>query len=231
MLGCFWISPGEQEDVVGELRLGRPHLLALDHPFVAVEIGTCLERRQVASGVGFGEPLAPRDRAVEDLGDELSLLFLGSPLQDGRAHEGVPEEVRPHGRHRTGEFLVEDDLLDERETLASVFLGPRGTDPSPLAQLSGPIGVERLALGTREPESGLEPTLGEVVLQPAPDLLAQGLCLRRVRQVHEARTYRRTGVRSSRARVPDPARLNPAAPLSPRAGPRPRRGSRTSGTS
>ena len=64
VLGRVGIGAGQQEDVVGELGLGGPHLLAVDDPLVAVELGPRLQRGQVAAGVGFGEPLAPGDGAV-----------------------------------------------------------------------------------------------------------------------------------------------------------------------
>ena len=61
------VGAGEQEDVVGVLRLGRPDLLAVDHPLVAVEHGLGLQRREVGAGVRLAEALAPRDLALQDL--------------------------------------------------------------------------------------------------------------------------------------------------------------------
>ncbi len=39
------VGAGQQEDVVGVVRLGRPHLLPVDDPLVAVELGPGLETR------------------------------------------------------------------------------------------------------------------------------------------------------------------------------------------
>ena len=50
--------------------------------------------------------------------------------------QGVAEEVGPHGRVGPGELLVEHDLLDERQALAAVLLGPRGADPPALVEIS-----------------------------------------------------------------------------------------------
>ena len=66
MLRGVGIGAGEQEDVVGVLRLGGPDLLPVDDPLVAVELGPGLERGEVAAGIRLGEPLAPGDGAVED---------------------------------------------------------------------------------------------------------------------------------------------------------------------
>ena len=60
VLGRVGVGAGQQEDVVGVLGLGGPHLLAVDDPLVAVELGPRLEAGQVDPGVGLAEPLAPR---------------------------------------------------------------------------------------------------------------------------------------------------------------------------
>ena len=95
MLRSVRVGPCEQEDVVRELRLGRPDLLAVDDPLVAVELCAGLERGEVASGIGLGESLAPCDRPVEDPRDERLLLLLGSPLKDRRARRGCPRRSPP----------------------------------------------------------------------------------------------------------------------------------------
>ena len=41
---------GDDEDPVGLLRPGRPHLLAVDHPFTVVEDGAGAHRGQVGAG-------------------------------------------------------------------------------------------------------------------------------------------------------------------------------------
>src|SRR6185295_12977910 len=104
-------------------------------PLLAVELGPAVEAGQVGPCVGFGEPLAPRDLALEDLGEELLLLLLAAPLEDGGAHERVAEEVGPHGRPGPGELLGQHDLLHGGEPLAAVLLGPRRADPAALEEL------------------------------------------------------------------------------------------------
>ena len=90
------------------------------------------------AGVGLGEALAPGDLALEDAGDELALLFLGAPLQDRRTDQRVAEEVGAHRRAGLGELLVEDHLLEQRQTLAAVLGGPAGADPAAGEELLGP---------------------------------------------------------------------------------------------
>src|SRR5690606_6621701 len=72
----------------------------------------------------------------------------------------------------------------EGEALAAVLLGPGGADPAALVELLGPGLVElRLLLG-RHLEALVEPSVGQVLLEPAPDLGAELLGFGRVGQVH-----------------------------------------------
>ena len=187
-LGASGSVRARQEDVVGELGLGRPHLLAVDHPFVAVELGPRLQRGQVAARVGLGEPLAPGDGSVEDAGDELLLLLLAGPLQDGRSHQRVAEEVGPQRRLRPGELLVQDHRLHQREALAPVLLRPGGADPPAGEQFLRPLPVEGPLLVPGHGEARRAPALGEVVLQPGADLGPEGLCLDGIAEVHAVET-------------------------------------------
>ena len=184
MLGRIGVRSCQQEDVVGELGLGGPDLLAVDDPLVAVELGACRERREVAPGIGLGEPLAPRDRAVQDARDELPLLLLGSPLQDGGSDERVPEEVGPQWRLCPGELLVQHDLLEQGQTPAPVLGGPAGADPAAVPQLLDPLLVELLPLFLAHGETGCPPALRQVVLEPCRDDGAELLGFDRVREIH-----------------------------------------------
>ena len=142
------VGAGQEEDVVGELGLGGPDLLAGDDPLVAVGHGPGLERGQVAAGVGLGEPLAPRDGAVQDPGDELPLLLLRAPLQDGRARPGCRRRSRPaSGRSARANSSFKTTCSMRRQALAAVLLRPaRRRSSPPGEELLGPLGVERLAL-------------------------------------------------------------------------------------
>ena len=132
-----------QEDVVGVLGLGRPDLLAVDDPLVAVEHRASSSGSPgPTAGVGLGEALAPGDLALEDARDELPLLLLGAPLEDRRTDQRVAEEVGAHRRVGLGELLVEHDLFEQRQALAAVLDGPAGADPPAGEELLGPGLVE-----------------------------------------------------------------------------------------
>jgi hypothetical protein len=70
-----------QEDVVGVLGLGRPDLLAVDDPLVAVEHGGRLEAGQVRAGVGSEKPWHQAMVPWRMPGMNSLLLLLGAPLQ------------------------------------------------------------------------------------------------------------------------------------------------------
>ena len=178
------VGSGQQEDVVGVVGLRRPHLLSVDHPLVAVELGPRLQAGQVRTGVGLTESLAPRDLTLQDPRYELLLLFLRAPLQDRRANEGVAEEVGAQRRTDASELLVEHDLLQQAQALAAVFGGPTGADPPAPVELRRPLLVEGLALLGCHGESGAAPALGEVLLEPSGDLSPELLGFGRVGQVH-----------------------------------------------
>ena len=153
VLAGVGVGAGQQEDVVGVLGLGGPHLLAVDDPLVAVQLGLGLERGEIRAGLRFGEALAPGDLALEDLGQELLLLLLGPPLQDGRSDQGVAEEVGSHGGAGPGELLVEHHVLQGREALAAVLLRPGRADPAAVVELLHPLLVELLAIVTVQLEA------------------------------------------------------------------------------
>ena len=187
MPACFGASGSvraRQEHVVGVLGLGRPDLLAVDHPLVAVELGARREGGEVAARVRLAEPLAPGRLAVQDPRQEPVLLLLGAPLQDRRADEGVAEEVGAQRCLGAGELLVEDHALEGAEPLALVLGRPARADPAALVEPLGPLLVEPGPLLGRHRETLVEPALREVLLEPRTDLRAERLCLLRVAQVH-----------------------------------------------
>ena len=132
------------------MRERRPHLLAGDHPLVAVEDGAGLDVREVAAGVRLGEALAPQLVDRLDLREEAPLLLVGAELDQRRGEEALAEERDPRRRVRARVLLVEDDLLGERRRPAAVLLRPRQPDPA--------VGAEQLLpLDPRRPSPSRRP--------------------------------------------------------------------------
>ena len=91
------VGAGEDEDVVGEVAGGRPDLLAVDDPLVAVEDGPAAEVAEVGPGVGLRVALAPQVLAGEDAGQVVGLLLVGPPhLQGVAEHLDAEDVVRTH---------------------------------------------------------------------------------------------------------------------------------------
>src|SRR3954468_7562057 len=169
MLRRVRVGASEEEAVVGMVALGGPDLLTVDDPLVTVEHCRRLQAGQIRAGVRLAEALTPTHRAVQDLGKELLLLLLRAPLQDRRTDQGVTEEVRSQRRLRAGELLRQHNSLHRRQSLAAVFGGPRGADPTTFEEFGRPRAVELLALLRRHLEFRVEPVRWQVVLQPSAD--------------------------------------------------------------
>ena len=71
---------------------GRPDLLPVDHPLVAVERGPRAQRCEVGTGVRFGVALAPAFVAAEDRTEVITALRVGAPAQQ-RVPDHLDAEV------------------------------------------------------------------------------------------------------------------------------------------
>src|SRR5262249_33546012 len=76
---------------------GRPHLLTVDDPLVAVAHGSRLHVGEVGAGVRLTEPLAPELSCLEDRGEEALLLLFGSEHHQGGTEQLLAEEADPLG--------------------------------------------------------------------------------------------------------------------------------------
>ena len=94
MLRHVGVGAGEQHAEVGDLRAGRPHLLTVDDPLVAVADRLGLQAGEVGAGARLAEELAPRLLAGDDVGQEPRALLVGAVGDDGRAGEQQPEPRR-----------------------------------------------------------------------------------------------------------------------------------------
>ena len=76
VLGRVAVGAGQHEAPVGPVGQRGPHLLAVDHPLVAVELGAGLDVGEVGAGVGLAVALAPQLGAGDDPGQEPGLLLV-----------------------------------------------------------------------------------------------------------------------------------------------------------
>ena len=126
----------------------RPHLLAVEHPLVAVALGARLHVGEIGAGIGFGVALAPDLRAVEDAGEESLFLRVGREVHDRRTEQSFADDADPARTAGARVLLVEDHLLHEGGAPTAVFGGPAEADPVRPAQLLFPLPalIEQLVL-------------------------------------------------------------------------------------
>src|SRR5262249_27763535 len=125
--------------------------------------------------------------AREDLGGVTELLLLGAVRNDGRPGHPHAEDIEDGWSLRERHLLVEDHLLEERETPPTVFLWPRQPDEPGVVELAlpGPHGGVRL--GPRYVGAAHRarfPVARDVGREPRPDLFAKCLLLGSQREVH-----------------------------------------------
>ena len=124
--GSSGIGADEQLAEVGDLRVGRPELVAGDDVVVAIAHRTRTQRREVGSGAGLGEALAPHVFAPEDA-RQVPGPLLGRALGgDGRTGVQGADEVAAHVRCARPFGLLEEDQLLGGARTASAVLGRPG---------------------------------------------------------------------------------------------------------
>ena len=161
VLGRGRVGAGQQEHVVGVLRLGGPDLLAVDHPLVAVELGPGLAARRGRS------PPRAREKPWHQAISPERILGRNSCFCSSVPHcrivgpdEGVAEEVGPHRGVGPGELLVQHHRLHGGEALAAVLRRPGGADPAALVELLRPTSsLNSPAVLARQLEALVEPAL------------------------------------------------------------------------
>ena len=154
---------GEQEAPLRHGGVGRPDLLAADAPPVAVPPGGRLQRRQVGSGVGLAEPLAP-DHLTGGDGREVEALLLVGAV----AHERRADPVHPHVLRAPG-LVVGPHLLAHRRLLPG-----RGV---PAAELVGPGRAQQALGGQQAAERLRDLEVGGVVGEGA-EVVGRARCRR-----------------------------------------------------
>ena len=172
------LGAGHHEAPLRQVRQRRPHLLAVDHPLVAVELGGGRHVGQVAAGAGLGIALAPQLGDVEDLRQE-ALLLLGRAEGDQRRPEQfLAEVVDLVGRVGAGVLLVERHPVRDRQAAAAVLDRPAQAGQPGRGQMlvPRPPFLERLVLAPG-PAEALErgefadQIVGEPLADLGPELL------------------------------------------------------------
>jgi hypothetical protein len=136
------IRPGEEEDVVGQVSRGRPHLLTVDNHWSP--------SRTPAAGLPRSDPalgsvaLAPRS-SPEDAGRVVGLLLVGPPHLQGVAELWMPNVVHPRSAPRPWSSR-RGSPAPAPTARAAVLLRPAGRQVAVLVEGMAPLADEPLQL-------------------------------------------------------------------------------------
>jgi len=118
------IGADEQDAVVAEMGAGRPDLLAVDDPVVAILLGFRAQARDVGTAGGLGEELAPDLVAAHGGTDETLLRLIRAPGHDGRDAHAEPDGEDAAGDGVFRFFLTVDNVVDGGAATAAPLLRP-----------------------------------------------------------------------------------------------------------
>src|SRR5260370_3548357 len=140
------------------------------------------QRREVGSGCGFGEELAPDLLAGENRPQEALFLSLRPETRDGRPGEVLPDGVELLRRAGPVALLAEDRPHPLVQPLPAVLARPGQPGIPGLEEHRLPPPPERRPL---DQVRGLRPgQLGKALLQPGAQVLAEPRLLRLIRETH-----------------------------------------------
>jgi hypothetical protein len=118
------IAAGDEQAPVGDVRVGRPHLLAVDDEAGSLEPRARPYRREVGTGLRLGEALAPDLFRGENVREAALLLGVGAMGDDRRSGHPDPDHTEMLRRFGPRELLVEDRLIAVRFAATAVLDGP-----------------------------------------------------------------------------------------------------------
>src|SRR5499425_2220458 len=132
----------ERDGVVGEMRVARPDLGAVDAVAPFHSLGAGADGGEVRARVRLAHADGEGELAPGDAGEEALALLLGAEAQEERAALPVGDPVGGGGGAR-GQRLLEDYVaLQRRPLVAAVLLRPRHADEARLAELARELAVE-----------------------------------------------------------------------------------------
>ena len=168
MLGHVPVGAGQQHPEVGVVGAGVPHLLAVDDPLVAVELGAGGQPGEVGAGARLAEQLAPRVLAGERSGAGTARCSVVGAVGSRIVGAARPMPVPSGSADRAdGAELAGDDVVGPRRQAPPVPLGrPRRHRPA---------GVEQPSRQARSDSAG-----SQLAVHPGAHVGAQRL----LRQTH-----------------------------------------------
>lgn len=145
------LGAGDDDEIVGAVREGHPHLLAAEHPLVTVERRPAAHRRDVGARARLGH----RERAQVLAPHRLAELLLGIGQREvGRGDEARPRDDAGRAHPRARQLLGDEAVLEHAEPEAADRLGREDPEEAELAHLLADVrrdlalhGIERIGDG------------------------------------------------------------------------------------
>ena len=188
MLGGVGVGARHQVEMRGGVRAGGVHLLAVDHPLVAVLHRAALQRRKVRAGLWLGEAEREGNLAADEPGDVVVLLLVGAGRHDGRSAAASAADADADA----GELLLHDVLAQPVAVLAAVLLRPAYAQPALVSYLAEQLRHQRAApaaaglLAVLYAVHFVQHVLRDVLGDEVLDLQAQGFLFRVVTKIHRS---------------------------------------------
>ena len=131
------IGTGENEQAIGRLGTGRPHLGAVEFPAAIHFVGKGLHRAQhVRAAIGFGHGKRYAQVARRHVGQPALLLFLSAGDRDHLCSaEGGQAPYPQQAARRARHFAREDHLHDDIAAKPAIFFGDTNTEETLFLQL------------------------------------------------------------------------------------------------
>src|SRR5437660_5832884 len=163
----------------------RPGLLSAEDPLAVATLGSRTQAREVAAGIRLAEALAEDKLAAKALFVVRLLLPVGAMRDEGRREKGHTEATQDARRTRLGHLLLVDRLHYGRGATTSGDLRPAELQPASLVQPPLPpalvLGLLFLAVAACD---AVAPLRRQVAVEPASDLLPEGLLVGREAEIH-----------------------------------------------
>ena len=100
------------------LRAGGPHLLPVDDPLIAAELGARHRTGHVRSAARFTEQLAPDVLTGQNAEQKLLLLQVGAMRENGRRSQGADAHLGDTDGTDALEFLLDHRYQADRKVAA-----------------------------------------------------------------------------------------------------------------
>ena len=133
------IGARQQQTPMRLVRAGGPHLLAVDHPLIAAELGARHRAGHVGAAARLAEQLAPDVLAGQDAQQELLLLQIGAVRQDGRGGQRADADLGDADGADALEFLLDHRHQADRQVAAVPARRPMRRAPAGFGKLVAPF--------------------------------------------------------------------------------------------